>query len=588
MTGRPPGRSQAPDTVLGSLPASLLAASLVAGPPAQPAPEGPAVDDASPEDTAPEEPAPRYDPKADPNTLRSQAFGDTEGELPFTAEELQLSEVLQIALEENIDLQVKVVAVEISEAQIMAAVGAYDVTLTAGVSAQLSKSAPRGSAFLFATGTRSITGYVGISRQLETGGNFSVQLEASRTLTDQPLNPFNLSLGSSTLAQYQIKPQLTFQHPLLRGMGIEVNRAAIDRAKLARSSAEADELVAAQNMIRDLVAAYWDVLYAQRDLENKRSGVELAKEQLERTEAQVRAGRLAAVEAKAVEQSLAQRETDVILAENLLLESSLRLRTLMGQEFAGREALGVLPATDPVGSIQPEPVDLDAAIEQALDTNPAVRQLEIALASKRIDEIEAANQRLPQLDFTGTFSPLGRSVDTRPDAGTGAPAEAGSWGEAFQNFVTDDIAENGLFAEYTVTGALDFTWSIQNRTAKGNHQRVLAEMRQAELNLKSIRQNTSTQVITATNNLRSSAKRLELARLSIELAEQNLAAEQARFDVGRSTNYDVLMRIDELLAAQNTELLAGLDYLSAKAELQALTGEILPAYGLDLPSATAP
>lgn len=326
------------------------------------------------------------------------------------------------------------------------------------------------------------------------------------------------------------------------------------------------------------------MLAAQRDRQNRRQSVQLAREQLARTEAQVRAGRLAAVEAKAVEQSLAQRETEVLLAENTLLDASLRLRTLMGQEFAGREALGVEAATDPVESINPEPVDVQAEIERALAANPAVRQLEIALASRRIDEIEAANQRLPQLDFTGTFAPLGRSVDTRPNEQTGEPGSTGSWGEAFRNFGTDNVAQDGLFAEYTVTGALDLTWSVQNRAAKGNHQRVLAEIRQAELNLKSVRQTTATQVISASNKLRSAAKQIELARISIELAEQNLAAEQARFDVGRSTNYDVLFRIDELLTAQTTLLRAGLDYLRAKAELQALTGEILPAYGLDLPS----
>ena len=216
--------------------------------------------------------------------------------------------------------------------------------------------------------------------------------------------------------------------------------------------------------------------------------------------------------------------------------------------------------------------------------NPAVRQLELALSTKRIDELETANQRLPQLDFTGTFAPQGRSVDALPDASTGAAGTTGSWGEAFQNFITDDIASDGLFAEYTVTGALDLSWSVQNRGAKGNHQRVLAELRQAELNLKSVRQNTATQVITATNSLRSAEKQIALARISIELAEQNLAAEQARFEVGRSTNYDVLLRIDELLEAQTTLLTAGLSYLRARAQLQALTGEILPAYGLDLPS----
>lgn len=514
--------------------------------------------------------------------LREQAFGADQGELPFTSEPLQLSEVLEIAIEENVDLRNQVLAVEISEAQILAAYGVFDVQIVAGVSASVQVSKPRGSAFIFSTGSRAISGYFGVARRLETGGQISLRVDVSRTLTDQPISFANPTLGSATLAQYRIQPQLQFQHPLLRGMGVRVNRAAIDRARLARSSVEAEQLVTAQNLVRDLTSAYWDVLAAQRDLQNRRQAVDLAREQLTRTEAQVRAGRLAAVEAKAVEQSLAQRETDVLLSENVLLETSLRLRVLMGQEFAGREVLGVQPTTDPVALLMPEPVDMQAAIDKALSANPAVRQLEIALASRRIDELEAANQRLPQLDFTGTFSPQGRSVDSVPNAQTGEPGSSGSWGEAFRNFGTDSVATDGLFAEYTVSGALDLTWAVQNRTARGNHQRVIAELAQAEQNLKAIRQNIATQVITATNKLRSATKQLELARLSIELAEQNLAAEQARFDVGRSTNYDVLFRIDELLNAQTTELRAGLDYLRAKAELQALTGEILPAYGLDI------
>jgi outer membrane protein TolC len=570
--------------VFGSLSALLVIGQLAWAPPVQPDPP-PAQP--APTETPPAT-GPVYDPNADPNALRQQAFGDTGEPLPYATEKLQLSEVLQIAIDENVELQTRVVAIEISEAQVLAATGAFDVVITAGIDVSAQRSKPRGSAFIFSTGSRAIGANFGVARPLETGGRISLDIAVTRTLTDQPISIFNAAAsGSATLASYLIRPTLTFQHPLLRGMGVKVNRAAIERAKLARSSAEADELVYAQNLVRDIISAYWDVLAAQRDLENRRQSVELAREQLARTEAQVRAGRLAAVESKAVEQSVAQRETDVLLAENLLLDASLALRTLMGQEFAGREVLGVEPTTDPVESIRPEPVDMQAEIERALAANPAVRQLEIALASRRIDEIQAANERLPQLDFTGTFSPQGRSVDTRPDAASGDPGAQGSWGEAFRNFGTQNVATDGLFAEYTVTGALDLTWSVQNRTAKGNHQRVLAEIHQAELNLKGVRQSTATQVISASNKLRSAAKQIELAQVSIELAQQNLAAEQARFDVGRSTNYDVLFRIDELLTAQTTLLRAGLDYLRAKAELQALTGEILPAYGLDLPSGAA-
>jgi len=94
-------------------------------------------------------------------------------------------------------------------------------------------------------------------------------------------------------------------------------------------------------------------------------------------------------------------------------------------------------------------------------------------------------------------------------------------------------------------------------------------------------------VISASNKLRSAARFCSASSIEMRASSICLAAEQARFDVGRSTNYDVLFRIDELLTAQTTLLRAGLDYLRAKAELQALTGEILPAYGLDLPSGAA-
>jgi outer membrane protein len=62
----------------------------------------------------------------------------------------------------------------------------------------------------------------------------------------------------------------------------------------------------------------------------------------------------------------------------------------------------------------------------------------------------------------------------------------------------------------------------------------------------------------------------------------NLDAERARFDVGRSTNYDVLRRQDELSQAQLRRIRAAADYMKAVAVLQTLTGDLLPAYGIEV------
>ncbi len=526
--------------------------------------------------------APSTPPRGDAGTVPPTSI-ETAAEPSYPTEGLSLTAVLQQAIEHNVDLRSNAVDVAISEATIMSAVGAYDVFLNSGVTATNTKSPQRGSQAVFQTGNRSLSGFVGFTRKLETGGNLTLRIDANRSLVDQPANFIDPGLGSITIAQYRIAPTLTLTHPLLKNAGIKFNRTAIDRARLAMSQAEATQLNTAQNLIRDLVVAYWDVLFTKRDLANKKRSVEVARQQLERTSALVQAGRSSPVDAKAVEQSVAARQIDVIVAETSLLDRSLTLRTLMGQQFDERRVVGVTPTTDP-GEIRPRMIDHQREIQIALQNNPQIRQLQLAMASKRIDEIEAANQRLPQLDFQGQFIPQGRSIDTIASPQRGTEAARGSWGEAFRNFFTENPRDEGrLLADYTLTGSLTLTWDIQNRTPKGNHQRVQAELRKAEMNVERIKQTVAASVIRAANSVRMTSTRMELARVSVELAQDNLSAEQARFEVGRATNFEVMQRLDQLDAAQRDALSAQVEYLKALVQLQALNSEILPAYGLELP-----
>lgn len=500
---------------------------------------------------------------------------------PFPSEDLELSATLKGALAENVDLASNAIDVKISEANILTALGAYDVFLTAGVSARYAETPQRGSQLATTLGNRSLGGFVGFQRKLEIGGTISLRVDATRSQTLQPLNIFNAAAGSTTLSTYQITPSLTITQPLLKGAGLKVNRAEINKAKLATSQAEATQILTAQNILRDLVSAYWDVLFAHRDLLNKRNSVQLAQSQLDRTRALVAAGRQSPVEAKAVEQALAQRESELLTSENTLLDRSLTLRTLMGQDFSRRDVLGVMPATDPI--VRPHTVNVKDEVDRALEQNPQIRQLELAIASGRIDEMVAANQRLPQLDFSGTFTPQGRSIDRTANQQTGDPGIEGNWRNAFRNIFSDDIQQDGLLADWVIQGSLTLTWDVQNRAPKGRHQAAKLQIKKAEVNLERARQQVAAGVIRAANSLRTAGKVMDVAQISVELAQENLAAEQARFEVGRSTNYDVLLRLDELDKAWASALSAQVGYLKALVQLQALNGEILPAYGFDTP-----
>jgi outer membrane protein len=514
---------------------------------------------------------------------RSRATADLPADYlpPFPSEDLELSAILKGALADNVDLASNAIDVKITEANILTALGAYDVFLSAGVTASYSETPQRGSQFALSLGNRTLSGFVGFRRKLEIGGTIELRVEANRIQSLQPVNIANASAGSTTLSTYQIRPTLTLTQPLLKGAGVRVNRAEINKAKLATSQSEAAQLVTAQNIVRDLVSAYWDVLFAHRDLLNKRNSVALATSQLDRTRALVAAGRQSPVEAKAVEQALAARESELLTAENTLLDRSLTLRTLMGQDFTNRDVLGVLPVTDPV--VRPQTVNVKDEVSRALEQNPQIRQLELAIASGRIDEMVAANQRLPQLDFTGNFTPQGRSIDRSPVQQTGDPGTEGNWGDAFRNIFSEDPSQDGLLADWTISGALTLTWDVQNRAAKGRHQAAKLQIRKAEVNLTRARQQVASGVIRAANSLRTAGKVMDVAQISVELAQENLAAEQARFEVGRSTNYDVLLRLDELDKAWASALSAQVGYLKALVQLQALNSEILPAYGFDTP-----
>ena len=55
-------------------------------------------------------------------------------------------------------------------------------------------------------------------------------------------------------------------------------------------------------------------------------------------------------------------------------------------------------------------------------------------------------------------------------------------------------------------------------------------------------------------------QRTETTRVARELSEQRLDAEQKRYDVGMSTNFNVIQAQRDLAIAQNNELQAELDY----------------------------
>jgi outer membrane protein TolC len=63
--------------------------------------------------------------------------------------------------------------------------------------------------------------------------------------------------------------------------------------------------------------------------------------------------------------------------------------------------------------------------------------------------------------------------------------------------------------------------------------------------------------------LEQNRERIDTTRVGRELSEQRLDAEQKRFEVGMSTNFNVIQAQRDLTVARNNELQAQLDYQQA-------------------------
>jgi outer membrane protein TolC len=89
-------------------------------------------------------------------------------------------------------------------------------------------------------------------------------------------------------------------------------------------------------------------------------------------------------------------------------------------------------------------------------------------------------------------------------------------------------------------------------------------------------------VTKAARQVTSGARQVEQARTARELAQRQLDAEQRKFAVGTTTNFEVLRFQRDLVSAQTSELQSILNYVNSLADLEQLKGTLLQSLGVSM------
>jgi outer membrane protein TolC len=471
-------------------------------------------------------------------------------------EPISLHGAIEQALRNNRTLLSADIDIDIADANLLSAQGVGDLEVDGNMSFQdLRTTAVAGNPFS-QTGSDNVHIDGSINKSLDYGGRFGVKIGGDYIRTTSHVDLGDGSPFDLTSTTWNPTVAITYAQSLLRNSGETAFLAAQHRAEASREVSVLERENVAANAIRDVVVAYWELAYAAKDLAIRKESLELAREQLRITQARLDVGVGAPTDVAAVQQTISTRTEDVIIAEQTLASRALDVRLLLGTEL--KPGLLGLNAVDELNA-QPRDYSLTAETDSAILHNPQIAEARARGRLAQVDVDVTENGLLPQLDLTASLGPLGNAAGA---------------GDAFKQLVE--------FDNFQIQAGLKLTMPVENRNAKGQRAAAQHTLHKVRVTEDDLRAQIVIGVQRNYDTVHAAQQRLTVDTEAIKFAKVNLDAEHARFDVGRSTNFDVLRRQDELAQSELRQARAAADYLKSVAVLQALTGELLPTYGVTL------
>ncbi|MBK6407211.1 MAG: TolC family protein [Holophagales bacterium] len=442
-----------------------------------------------------------------------------------------------------------------------AAEGIFDPNVTGSVEAS-SRETPTTSSFQAPASTSQRFDF-GIGGLTELGTEYSLGFGGTRS--DSPTR--------TTIPGYvEINPTFSagltasVNQPLLRGFGRDVNTRLVVQSRLLQDSSAWDFVASVQTAVQLVENAYWDLVYANANLDSKREALDRANDFNRITKIKIDVGALAPIEIVQTEVTIAQREQEIILAEGQIGDAQDRLKRLLNVTDLSTWNRPIVPTDKPAE--ERIEIDVEAGIRSALEVRPEVRQALVNIESRKVSLAYNRNELKPRLDARGTYglSGVGFNNDTVKDGS--------SYSDAFSQIGSWDYPNWSI--------GLNFSVPLRNRTAKANAAIAATDLELAVTNLALLKQNLALEVRTAARNVDTARRSVAAAKKARELADRNLDAERKKFDNGMTTSFTVAQVQNDLTTARSNELLAIAGYLKSMVSWHKAVGDLLPTKNVEL------
>jgi outer membrane protein len=194
---------------------------------------------------------------------------------------------------------------------------------------------------------------------------------------------------------YDYNYGVTVTQPLYRRQ----NNATYEQAKIQVKQAENQLTASAQDLMTRVAQAYFDVLLARANLSTIRSQKTAVAEQLEQAKRNFIVGTATITDSRE-----AQARYDLVVAQELGAENELEVRMRALEQITGKPVGELAGLSLPVTLNPPDPVDMNAWVEQAYQSSlqVALAQQSLEIAAREVDKSEAGHY--PTLDAVGSLT----------------------------------------------------------------------------------------------------------------------------------------------------------------------------------------
>jgi outer membrane protein TolC len=342
----------------------------------------------------------------------------------------------------------------------------------------------------------------------------------------------NTNLPAVTPAFNYFDARASLSQSIFSFKNLEKTRAATESLKASQLSyKDARELV-----VLSVGNAYLQAIAATSRVETAEAQVKNSQALYEKAADQLKAGLTPAIDALRAQVELQSRQQQLIVARNSLAKANLSVARVIGlapgQQF-------ILTEKAPYRSMTPMPLEtyLQHAFTSRADYQAAMAQVRSAELSKR----GAFAGHYPTVDFDANYG----------DIGVNPSQSNGTW---------------------QVNGSINIPIFAGNRV----HSDVLeadSQLKQARAQLGDLRGRIDYEVRTALLDLNAAAEQVDVARSSVDLAEQALTQSQDRFTAGVADNLEVVQAQESVASAHESYIQSLYAHNLAKVELAYATGD---------------